>query len=85
MLKKNGMERILIEVDTPEDEELLLALLPRLNSRVVGEAIQKGEDQKSPVDILKRIAAGGSWRIFCDASEWQREIRSWDRVLYGRQ
>ena len=79
------MERILIEVDTPEDKELLLALLPRLNSRVVDNLCAK--EQKEALlqlfgDIAKR---GGVGESFGDASAWQREIRSWDRVLDGRE
>ena len=77
------MEQILIEVDTPEDKELLLALLPRLNSRVVGGGISKVENQNSPVEILKRMAARGGVTSFGDASEWQRETRE-DRPLANR-
>ncbi|MBD2755239.1 hypothetical protein [Spirosoma validum] len=79
------MEKILIEVDTPEDKELLLALLPRLNSRVVD---QQSVQQKNAafIDAARRIAAhGGVGDSFGDPAEWQREIRSWDRVLDGRE
>lgn len=79
------MEKILIEVDTPEDKELLLALLPRLNSRVVD---QQSAQQKNAafIEIARQIAAqGGVGDSFGDPSEWQRDIRSWDRVLDGRE
>ena len=79
------MEQILIEVDTPADKEILLALLPRLNSRVVDpqNAAKKKEDF---IKLLNEIAEkGGVGESFGDPSEWQREIRSWDRVLDGRE
>ena len=79
------MEKILIEVDTPEDKQLLLALLPRLNSRVVNEQTAQ-QKKESFIEIARRIAAhGGVGESFGDPSEWQREIRSWDRVLDGRE
>jgi len=31
------MSQLVIEVDTPEDEALLMQLLPRLNARLVGK------------------------------------------------
>ncbi|QDK80334.1 hypothetical protein EXU85_17685 [Spirosoma sp. KCTC 42546] len=79
------MEQLLIEVDTPQDKELLLALLPRLNARVV----DRQDIDKKKNDFLKlmeEIASGGGvGASFGDPSEWQREIRSWDRVLDGRE
>ena len=51
------MEQILIEVGVPANKEILLALLPKLNSRVVSRVIPKPESNESPVDSLKRIAA----------------------------
>ncbi|GAB3996388.1 hypothetical protein GCM10028807_38800 [Spirosoma daeguense] len=79
------MEKILIEVDTIQDKELLLALLPRLNARVVDQ--QNVTEKKAAfIKALENIAArGGVGESFGDASEWQREIRSWDRVLDGRE
>jgi len=80
------MEQILIEVDTPQGKERLLALLPKLNSRIVKRTIPRPKSDKSPVEILRRMAAqGGIGDSFGDASEWQREIRSWDRALDGRE
>lgn len=78
------MEVLTIEVATPEDKELLLALLPRLNGRV----IEKGQPSRKQAlaDLLRRIhETGGAGQSFGDASEWQREVRSWDRVLAGRE
>lgn len=37
-------------------------------------------------EVLGNITqAGGAGESFGDPSEWQREIRSWDRVLDGRE
>lgn len=77
------MSQLLIEVDTPENENLLLQLLPKLGSRVVDREASNPESGQSPVDVLKRIAARGGASSFGDASEWQRETRE-DRVLPGR-
>lgn len=80
------MSQLVIEVDTPEDEALLLQLLPKLNSRVVGRPIPKPKSDESLKDVLERIIqSGGAGESFGDPSEWQREIRSWDRVLDGRE
>lgn len=78
------MEQILIEVDTLQDKELLLALLPSLNSRVVSSITPEAKAQKSTVEILKQIASRGGVTSFGDASEGQRETRS-DRPLAHRE
>lgn len=88
ILQKIGttMEVLTIEVETPEDKELLLALLPRLNSRLIKSEPNLSERQQAFIDLLNRIhKSGGAGQSFGDASEWQREIRSWDRVLVGRE
>jgi hypothetical protein len=85
------MSQWIIEIDTVEDEELLQQVLPRFNSRFVQkvdadepqEVVSKKEQLK---DVLERIIqSGGAGESFGDPSEWQREIRSWDRVLDGRE
>lgn len=79
------MEQILIEVDTPQDKELLLALLPKLNSRVIA-SIPDQAKKAIFIQMLNDVAReGGVKDSYGDASEWQREIRSSDRVLYGRE
>ncbi len=79
------MEQILIEVGTPADKEVLLALLPKLNSRVV-DPEETEKKRVAFIKLLDEIAAkGGVGESFGDPSEWQREIRSWDRVLDGRE
>lgn len=80
------MSQLIIEVDTPEDEALLLRLLPKLSARVVSRSIPKPKSDVSLKDVLERIIqSGGAGESFGDPSEWQREIRSWDRVLDGRE
>lgn len=79
------MEQLLIEVDTPQDKELLMALLPRLNARVINRERVEGE-KNAFIELAKEIAnKGGVGESFGDPSEWQREIRSWDRILDGRE
>jgi hypothetical protein len=77
------MSQWIIEIDTPEDEALLMQLLPKLNSRIVSQVVPKAKTGDSPVDILKRIAARGGANSFGDASEWQRQTRQ-DRPLANR-
>lgn len=80
------MEQITVEVGTAADKELLLALLPKLNARVVQSAESQPATNAAFVDVAEAIAArGGVGESFGDPSEWQREIRSWDRVLDGRE
>ncbi len=82
------MSQLVIEIDTPEDEALLMQLLPRLNGRLIEKrnTTQSQSKRDSLKDVLERIIqAGGAGKSFGDASEWQREIRSWDRVLDGRE
>ena len=78
------MSQLLIEMDSDEDEALLIQLLPRLNGRLVERKENARKQQLK--DILERIIqSGGAGESFGDPSEWQREIRSWDRVLDGRE
>ena len=78
------MSQLLIEIDTPENEAILLSLLPKLG----GYLIEKKIDQAKPTlaEVLEHIIqSGGAGESFGDASEWQREVRSWDRTLDGRE
>ena len=78
------MSQLLIEIDSPENEALLLALLPKLDGRLIEK--KESPPKESLAQVLDRITQmGGIGATFGDASEWQREIRSWDRVLDGRQ
>lgn len=80
------MSRLVIEIDSEEDEALLMQLLPKLNGRIVSRSIPKPKSTESLMNVMNRIAArGGVGDSFGDPSEWQREIRSWDRALDGRE
>jgi len=78
------MSQLVIEIDTPEDEALLMQLLPRLNGRLVEKKSTPPKLTLTEV-VEKIIQSGGEGESFGDPSEWQREIRSWDRVLDGRE
>lgn len=79
------MSQWIIEIGTPEDEAILAQLLPKLNSRIIKQVNPESASDKSPVSILKRIAERGGASSFGDPSEWQRETRSSDRILDGRE
>ena len=79
------MSQLVIEIDNADDEALLLRLLPKLNGRVIKRSMPVSKSNESPVAILERIAERGGATSYGDPSEWQREIRSWDRVLEGRE
>lgn len=78
------MSQLLIEIDSEENEAILLSLLPKLEGRL----IEKKTTPKKPTlsEVIEEIVqSGGIGESFGDASEWQREIRGWDRVLDGRE
>ena len=69
------MSQLLIEVDTPEDEALLMQLLPKLSGRLIEK--KPTPSKQSFSEVLERIIqSGGAGESFGDPSEWQREIRS---------
>lgn len=78
------MSQLLIEIDSEEDKALLLALLPRLHARVINSEDTKLKKDRFIKGLHEIAARGGVGESFGDASEWQREIRSLDRVLDGR-
>ena len=78
------MSQLIIEIDSDEGEALLLQLLPRLSGRLVER--RPGTPRKRLSEVLERIIqAGGGGESFGDPSEWQREIRSEERTLDGRE
>lgn len=91
------MVLVTIALETAEDETRLLAFLPTVSGRVVAkiedspvqsqvteeETAAKRERLRNAMDRLGKSSCIAE--TFGDASEWQREIRSWDRVLYGRE
>lgn len=84
LAKNKAMSLPTKEIDSPEDEAILLSLLPKFNGKVIDKkATPKAQ---SFVDIAREIAANSNiHESFGDASEWQREVRSWDHVLVGRE
>lgn len=79
------MSQLTIEIDTPEDEALLLQLLPRLNGRVIEKRENGVQKKLSFAEALEKLKESGVAEKFGDPSAWQRDVRSWDRVLDGRE
>ncbi|WP_421830408.1 hypothetical protein [Larkinella sp.] len=75
------MSQLLIEIDSPEDEAILLSLLPKLNGRVLEK---KEHVRPSLRDVLEELSKSGIAEKYGDPSEWQRQIRA-DRPLPGRE
>jgi hypothetical protein len=75
------MSQLLIEIDSPEDEAILLSLLPKLNGRVLEK---KEHVRLSLRDVLEDLSKSGIAEKYGDPSEWQRQIRA-DRPLPGRE
>ncbi|WP_020595809.1 hypothetical protein [Spirosoma panaciterrae] len=80
------MSQLVIEIDNPEDEALLIRLLPKLNGRIVSkEASTAINDRKEKLSaIFDRLRDSGVAEKYGDPSEWQREVRQ-DRPLAGRE
>ena len=74
------MRQLLIEIDSPEDEAILLSLLPKLNARLVDPSRKK----RSLGDVLDELAQTNIAEKYGDPSEWQRETRK-DRPIAGRE
>ncbi|WP_128546890.1 hypothetical protein [Larkinella soli] len=75
------MSQLLIEINSPEDEAILLSLLPKLNGRV----LEKRETAKRSLsEVLNELSISGIAEKYGDPSEWQRETRK-DRPLPGRE
>ncbi|MGA0556606.1 hypothetical protein ACO2Q8_08145 [Larkinella sp. VNQ87] len=76
------MSQLLIEIDSPEDEALLLSLVSRLNGRILEK---KENPHPSLKAVLEELAKSGiAEKYGNDPSAWQREIRK-DRPLPGRE
>ena len=75
----------IIEIDTPEDEALLMQVLPKFNSRFVEK--RNTTEIRSKQDSLKeafaKLTQSGVAEKYGDPSDWQREIRQ-DKPLAGR-
>ncbi len=79
------MSQLVIEIDTPEDEALLMQLLPRLNGRLIEK--RNTTQSQSKRDLLKdafvKLTQSGVAQKYGDPSEWQRETRQ-DKPLASR-
>ncbi|AKD55758.1 hypothetical protein [Spirosoma radiotolerans] len=81
------MSQLLIEMDSEEDEALLMQLLPRLSGRLVEKrnTAQTQFKRDSLKGVFAKLTQSGVAQKYGDPSDWQREIRSWDRLLDGLQ
>ena len=83
-----------IQLESAEDEARLRDLLPSLHGTLLekeellnslnGLEVRK-QRQKKALEAMRHLSEQGGATSFGDASEWQRKIRSWDRVLDGRK
>lgn len=86
---------VTIALETAEDEARLIAFLPSVH----GQVVDKTDDAPAPAGVtedelaskrerlrnaMDRLAENRTAEKFGDASEWQRDVRSWDRILDGR-
>jgi hypothetical protein len=89
LLKKEwAMSQWIIEIDTPEDEALLMQLLPKLNSRILEKKADSGTedrqaDRNQLKDVFAKLTKSRVADKYGDPSEWQREVRQ-DKPLAGR-
>lgn len=79
------MSQLLIQIDTPEDEALLLQILPKFNTHVVTHSSSETNttEKSSFANMLKQLINSGVAGKFGDSSAWQQEMRE-DRLLFGR-
>lgn len=79
------MSQLVIEVDTPEDEALLMQLLPRLNGRSVEKrnTAQTQAKRDSLKEVFAKLRQSGVAQKYGDPSDWQRETRQ-DKPLTDR-
>ena len=71
------MSQWIIEIDTPEDEALLMQVLPKFNSRFIEK--RNAAEIRSKRDSLKavftKLTQSGVSEKYGNPSEWQRETR----------
>lgn len=90
MLTKSCMIVVTIALETAEDEARLIEFLPTVHGQIVSksENDQPFYDTEARRDRLRnamnKMTEHKTGEKFGDASAWQREVRSWDRVLDGR-
>lgn len=82
------MQIIKIEVQNPEDAELILLIAKRLHCRILPEIDSPKNKIPNSVEALKHLRKiaenGGLKHIIPDPVAWQKEIRK-DRPLPGRE
>ncbi len=79
------MSQWIIEIDTPEDEALLMQVLPKFNSRFVEkrDTAQLQSKKDSLKAVFEKLTESRVAEKYGDPSDWQREIRQ-DKPLTGR-
>jgi hypothetical protein len=81
------MQTITIEVQNPEDAEVILLMAKRLHCRILptADSPKKIPNSIEALKHLRKIAeSGGLKHIIPDPVAWQKEIRK-DRPLPGRE
>ncbi len=77
------MSQWIIEIDTPEDEALLMQVLPKFNSRFVEKRDTVRSKKDSLKEVFEKLTQSGVAEKYGDPSDWQREVRQ-DKPLAGR-
>lgn len=75
------MAELIITVENPEDEALLLSLAKRLNAKVQQKTMLPPQpDAEAMIRALNKITASGTFDYITDPVAWQRNVRQ-DRSL----
>ena len=75
------MTELIITVENPDDEALLLSLAKRLNAKVKQKAaLPPRPDAEAMIRALDKITASGTFNYITDPVAWQRSVRQ-DRPL----
>lgn len=79
------MSQLLIEIDTSENEAILLSLLPKLGGRIISKNDSSATIPRRErlAEIFEQLRQSGVAEKYGDPLEWQRKIRQ-DRPLAGR-
>lgn len=90
MIEMRGvrMQTITIEVQNPEDAEVILLMAKRLHCRILTQVESPKKKVPNSFEALKHLRKiaenGGLKHIIPDPVAWQKEIRK-DRPLPGRE
>ena len=79
------MSQLVIEIDSEENEAILLSLLPKLGGQLIEKKVTLNEHSRREAlaEIFGKLKQSGVAEKYGDPSEWQRETRQ-DRPLAGR-